>query len=460
MNLSTCPAEPTVRASRQPRYPPRVLTATSLFDGHDAAINIIRRLLVAEGAEVIHLGHNRAVTEIVSAAIQEDADAIAVSAYQGGHMEFYPCLLDQLALRGASDIPVFGGGGGVILAREIRALKQRGVRRIYTPEDGRKAGFSGIIADLLDQCDIEKPRLPDPSKDDYRLARRLTEIERGRLRGRENQELFLRAQQRRCRVPVVGITGTGGSGKSSVCDELIRRLRRDYGHDLKIAVLAVDPSRSKSGGALLGDRIRMNHVEAPAVFMRSLATRGSMTELPTCLPALTAALIDHGSDLVVIETPGIGQGASAIAAAVNFCVYVMTAQFGSGLQLEKIDMFDYAHLIAINKSDRPGSSNAVRSVEQHFRATASVSRPEQTQPRIYPTCASYHNDSGMEALYAALLQRLLDRGFSRPAAGRTERNRTTTDGCAPISGPRSTAVLADAGKPARTFPVHSRGLCP
>ena len=324
----------------------RFVTAASLFDGHDAAINIMRRILQASGAEVIHLGHNRSVDEVVSAALQEDVQGIAVSSYQGGHLEFFKYMLDLLRERGGEHIRVFGGGGGVIVPAEIEALQAYGVARIYSPEDGQKMGLQGMINDMLARCDFD-PVVKQPKT----LAQIITALELGALK---NKPESARA------VPVLGITGTGGAGKSSLTDELVRRFRLDYGDTLKIAVLSVDPTRRKTGGALLGDRIRMNAIHHPAIFMRSLATRGTGSEISAATAEAIAACKAAGYELVIVETAGIGQGDAAIVPHVDVSLYVMTPEFGAASQLEKIDMLDFADLVAINKFDKRGSLDALR----------------------------------------------------------------------------------------------------
>src|SRR5262245_6110593 len=331
----------------------RFVTAASLFDGHDASINIMRRILQASGAEVIHLGHNRSVDEIVTAALQEDVQGIAVSSYQGGHVEFFRYMLDLLKQRGGAHIKVFGGGGGVIVADEIAELQAYGVTRIYSPEDGQRMGLQGMINDMLAKCDFE-PSATEPKT----LAQTITALELGVLK---NKPQSAKA------VPVLGITGTGGAGKSSLTDELVRRFRLDHGEKLKIAVLSVDPTSRKTGGALLGDRIRMNAIHAPGVFMRSLATRDTGKEISAALGGAIAACKAEGYDLVLVETAGIGQGDAAIVPHVDASLYVMTPEFGAASQLEKIDMLDFADFVAINKFDRRGAEDALRDVRKQLQ---------------------------------------------------------------------------------------------
>jgi isobutyryl-CoA mutase len=397
----------------------RFVTATSLFDGHDAAINIMRRILQSQGAEVIHLGHNRSVREIVAAAIQEDVDGIAVSSYQGGHMEYFEYLVDQLKSHHAASIKVFGGGGGVIQPDEIEALQRYGVTRIYSPEDGQRMGLQGMIEDVMRRC-AEKPRqesddgTADLTSDDWRtLARILTRIECGALPAVLRRQLIHRARTRKENVAVVGITGPGGAGKSSVTDELIRRFRIDYQDTLKIAIIAVDPSRIKTGGALLGDRIRMNAIDSPNIFMRSMATRDALTEIPAALPNSIQAMAAYGFDLIIVETPGIGQGDTGIAPLVDRSLYVMTSEFGAGTQLEKVSMLDFADLVAINKFDRKGSKDALRDVQKQMQRNREAFTTAPAEMPVFGTIASHMNDDGMTALYQRLRAMLADRGLRR-----------------------------------------------
>ena len=354
-----------------PVHPVRVVTATSLFDGHDAAINIMRRILQSQGAEVIHLGHNRSVGEIVDAAVQEDAQAVAVSSYQGGHNEFFRYLVDLLRERGAGHVRVYGGGGGVIIPSEIAELQAYGVAHIFSPEDGARLGLAAMVNQILADCDAD-PLSRGPAVsiealytgDLLALARVITAVELGALEPSILDEIVATAAARE--VPVLGITGTGGSGKSSLTDELVRRVRRDQGDKLRIAVVAVDPTRRRTGGALLGDRIRMNAIEGPSVFFRSLATRSGTSEVPDHLDHVVAGCKAAGFDLVIVETPGIGQGDAGIVGHVDTSLYVMTPEFGAASQLEKIDMLDLADVVAINKFDRRGGADALRDVRRQF----------------------------------------------------------------------------------------------
>jgi methylmalonyl-CoA mutase len=385
----------------------RFVTATSLFDGHDASINIFRRILQASGAEVIHLGHNRSVEEIVTAALQEDVQGIAVSSYQGGHVEYFRYMIDLLRARGGGHVKVFGGGGGVIVREEIEALQDYGVARIYAPEDGQHLGLQGIIDDMLMTADFDpvaeaQATLDGLSDGDERiLARVITALEAGVLDPGLRRALH-EAADKAAAVPVLGITGTGGAGKSSVTDELVRRFRLDD-PERHIALIAIDPSKRKSGGALLGDRIRMNAIDGGQVYMRSLATRGSESETPACLPDIIAACKAAGFDLVIVETPGIGQGDAGIVAQVDCSLYVMTPEFGAASQLEKIDMLDFADLVAINKFDRRGARDALRDVRKQVqRGREAFSQSPEEMP-VYGTIAAHFNDDGVTALYHGLL---------------------------------------------------------
>lgn len=396
----------------------RFLTAASLFDGHDAAINIMRRMLQASGAEVIHLAHNRSVQEIVSAALQEDVDAIAISSYQGGHIEYFKYLVDKLRELGASHIKIFGGGGGVIIPSEIDELHAYGVTRIYSPADGQEIGLQGMIDDMLKQTrsNESRPAIPGlealTSGNFADLTRTITAIENNDYGESELASLQAMAEQA-SPTPILGITGTGGAGKSSTTDEIVRRFRQDSGDDLKIAVLAIDPTRKKTGGALLGDRIRMNAINHDNIFMRSLATRNAAVEIPERLREILCAVRCAGFDLIIVETPGIGQGDAGIVPYVDTSLYVMTPEFGAASQLEKIDMLDYADVFAINKFDRKGSEDALRDVaKQVQRNRAAFDRAPDQMP-VFGTIASKFNDDGITALYQALLPELRQHGLKQ-----------------------------------------------
>src|SRR6266436_274767 len=387
----------------------RFVTAASLFDGHDASINIMRRILQASGAEVIHLGHNRSVEEIVRAALQEDVQGIAVSSYQGGHIEFFKYMLDLLRSRGGEHIKVFGGGGGVIVPAEIQELQDYGVARIYSPEDGLRLGLQGMINDMLARCDFD-PAQHAPKelkKGDLRaLAQTITALEAGVSKAKD-----LLPKEKTEVVPVLGVTGTGGAGKSSLTDELVRRFRLDQGDDLRIAVLSVDPTRRKTGGALLGDRIRMNAIHSPGIFMRSFATRETGSSLSAALGDAIAACKAAGFELIIVETAGIGQGDAAIVPHVDASLYVMTPEFGAASQLEKIDMLDFADFVAINKFDRKGAEDALRDVRKQVQRNREAFRAAPDSMPVFGTIAARFNDDGVTALYHAIADKLADKGL-------------------------------------------------
>jgi methylmalonyl-CoA mutase len=396
-----------------PTHPVRVVTASSLFDGHDASINIMRRILQSQGAEVVHLGHNRSVQEVVEAAIEEDAQAIAVSSYQGGHVEYFEYLVESLAERGASHVRVYGGGGGVIVHDEIARLARSHVR-IFSPDDGQRLGLVGMINEIVRDCDLDVWEVARADLDavlsgDVRaLARAISGAEAGHLDGAFRQSLRDAASSRA--VPVLGITGTGGSGKSSLTDELVRRLRVDQQDKLRVAVVAVDPTRRKGGGALLGDRIRMNSLAPGHTFFRSLATRGAH-EIPEALTDVITILQASGHDLVVVETPGIGQGDAGIVPFVDTSLYVMTPEFGAASQLEKIDMLDFADAVAINKFERRGAADALRDVgRQLVRNRGSFGKQPEEMP-VFGTSAATFNDDGVTALYQHLRGLLAEQGL-------------------------------------------------
>ena len=395
-----------------PRYRVRFITAASLFDGHDASINIIRRMLQAGGVEVIHLGHNRSVKEIVDAAIEEDVQGIAVSSYQGGHVEFFRYMLDMLRDNGRGEIRVFGGGGGVIVPEEIRELEAYGITRIYSPEHGQRIGLRGIIEDMVHRADFYPGEGLVPNLESTRplsrsdLARVITLLENETAPRGLMTSLEQRAANLGRKVPVLGITGTGGSGKSSLTDELILRWRLDHEDQLRVAVLAIDPSRRRSGGALLGDRIRMNAIDGDSVYLRSLATRSAVVEVPPKLPDIITATKAAGFDLIIVETPGIGQGDAGIVSHVDVSLYVMTPEFGSASQLEKIDMLDFADCVAINKFDRKGADDALRDVRKQFQRNQTAFETDVAALPVFGTIASHFNDDGVTALYQELSLRL------------------------------------------------------
>ena len=400
-----------------PKHPIRVVTATSLFDGHDASINIMRRILQDAGVEVIHMGHNRSAKEIVDAAVQEDVQGVAVSSYQGGHLEFFKYIVDLLKERNASHIRVFGGGGGVIIPEEIKELESYGVAKIYSPEDGARLGLRGMIdhmIQLMDFSTIEKRDIDVENlspENTFMLAGLITALEQAKAK-EDGHLAKLRSQVQKQignrKIPVIGITGTGGAGKSSLTDELILRFLNDF-KDLKLGVISSDPSRRKTGGALLGDRIRMNAIENPRVYMRSLATRGSRTEIPHALAETIDVMKAAGFDLVIAETAGIGQGDSGIIELVDVSIYVMTSEFGAATQLEKIDMLDFAHLVVVNKYEKRGGEDAVRDVRKQVQRNRKAwGKPLADMP-VYGTIAAKFNDDGVTALYHGIIDALSDK---------------------------------------------------
>ncbi|MDE3204918.1 MAG: methylmalonyl-CoA mutase family protein [Acidobacteriota bacterium] len=440
----------------RPAHPVRFVTAASLFDGHDAAINIMRRLLQAQGAEVVHLGHNRSVDEVVTAAVQEDVQGVAVSSYQGGHVEYFRYLVDRLREEGRPEVRVYGGGGGTITPSEIRELHDYGVARLFSPQDGQSMGLAAMVNSLIAECDRRVADLTDAEfeallgGDTRALARGLSTAENGRL-STGQRDALLRAAGRR-HVPVLGVTGTGGSGKSSLTDELVQRFRLDQEDKLRIAVLAIDPTRRKGGGALLGDRIRMNSIgSGERVFFRSFATRDAGSDMPACLDDAVAACKAAGFDLVIVETPGIGQGDSAVVPHVDVPLYVMTPEFGSASQLEKIDMLDYAAAVAINKFERRGGEDALRDVRRTLaRDPDRMGLPLEDLP-VFGTVASRFADDGVTALYQFLRSELgLPAGVLSPVEGRT-----STRGHSIVPADR-TRYLADVAAAVRSYHDQTR----
>jgi len=394
-----------------PRHPVRFVTAASLFDGHDASINIMRRILQSQGCEVIHLGHDRSVEQVVRAALQEDVQGIAVSSYQGGHVEYFSYLREMLNEQGASHIRIYGGGGGVIVPSEIALLADRGVK-IFSPEDGQRLGLVGMIGTMVEECDVALEEIPSLeavlSGQDTALARAITLLEDGRAP--EGLRAGILSAATASTTPVLGITGTGGSGKSSLTDELLRRFRADQEGKLRIAVIAVDPTRRKGGGALLGDRIRMNAVDLGNVYFRSLATRRPGSEIPDHLSDVIAACrTTH--DLVIVETPGIGQGDAGIVPFCDASLYVMTPEFGAASQLEKIDMLDFADAVAINKFERRGAEDARRDVARQLMRNREAFGSSWEDMPVYGTSAARFADDGVTALYLNLRDLLVEKGL-------------------------------------------------
>jgi isobutyryl-CoA mutase len=433
-----------------PEHPVRFVTAASLFDGHDAAINIMRRILQRQGAEVIHLGHNRSVDEVVSAAIQEDVQGVAVSSYQGGHIEYFTYLVELLRERGAGHVRVYGGGGGVIVPREIELLHTRGVSRIFSPEDGQRLGLPGMINSMIRECDVDLAASQPESFDGLftgepaTLARTLTFAEAGRLPS------GLDLTPRRA-VPVLGITGTGGSGKSSLTDELVRRFRLDQEDKLRIAVLAVDPTRRRGGGALLGDRIRMNSLSGDRVFVRSMATRGTDSSLPERLGDMIGVLKAAGFDLVIVETPGIGQGDAGIVPFVDRSLYVMTPEFGAASQLEKIDMLDFADVVAINKFERRGADDARRDVGRQLVRNREAFGASWEDMPVFGTSAATFNDDGVTALYHHVRDLLAKDGLAVRESRLRRPERKTSSDYAAIIPPQRVRYLSEIAETVRGY---------
>ena len=392
--------------------PLRFVTAASLFDGHDAAINIMRRLIQARGAEVIHLGHNRSVDDIVRAAIQEDADGIAVSSYQGGHNEFFRYMIDRLSESGAGHIKVFGGGGGTITPDEIKSLMEYGVERIYHPHDGMELGLEAMIEDLVKRTATGRRTIGAPTTVDRaditNIAATISALEEGVYSDVELSTLRKQWQVQAGQVPVIGITGTGGAGKSSVTDELLNRFLACF-KDLRIAVLAVDPTRRRTGGALLGDRIRMNSLRSERVYMRSIATRRQHLATSEMLSDHILFLKSLGFDLVIVETAGIGQGDSEIVDMVDFSVYVMTSEYGAASQLEKIDMLDFADLIVLNKYDKRGAEDALRDIRKQWKRNHVAFAVADDEIPVFPTIASQFNDPGVSWMFKQLCRRVVQK---------------------------------------------------
>ncbi|MEM9917355.1 MAG: methylmalonyl-CoA mutase family protein [Bacteroidota bacterium] len=404
-------------APYQPNHKVRIVTAASLFDGHDAAINIMRRIMQSSGAEIIHLGHNRSVQEIVETAIQEDVQGIAITSYQGGHNEFFKYMYDLLKERGAGHIKIFGGGGGTILPSEIEELHNYGIDRIYSPDDGRKMGLQGMINDVLQKCDFPVGQQLNGElkhfgeKEAHSIARLISAIENF---PQENQQWLdqIRKDLDKKVIPVLGITGTGGAGKSSLVDELIRRFLLDF-KDKHIAIISVDPSKRKTGGALLGDRIRMNAIHpaiaAGRVYMRSLATRQSNLALSKHVQGAVDILKAAGFDLIILETSGIGQSDTEIVDHSDLSLYVMTPEYGAATQLEKIDMLDFADIIAINKFDKRGAQDALRDVKKQYQRNHQLWDQAPESMPVYGTIASQFNDPGTNTVYRKIIDTVVEK---------------------------------------------------
>ena len=447
----------------KPKNHIRVVTATSLFDGHDAAINIMRRILQDTGAEVIHLGINRSVQEIVDAAIEEDVQGVAVSSYQGGHLEYFKYMLDLLKEKGASHIKVFGGGGGVIVPDEIKELEKYGVVKIYSPEDGSKLGLQGIINHMVKHLDFSTVRdsnfdFASLSPDNkLMVANLITAIELAKAEDNGNlaklrSEILKKIGDRK--IPVIGITGTGGSGKSSLIDEIILRFLQDI-KDINVAIISCDPSRRKTGGALLGDRIRMNAIGDQRIYMRSIATRRSNTEIPDALPEAIEVVKAAGFDLVIAETAGIGQGDSNIIDLVDLSMYVMTSEFGAASQLEKIDMLDFADLIAVNKYEKRGGEDAVRDVSKQVQRNRNAWDKSPKEMPVFGTIASKFNDDGLTALYHAILDTIAEKAGVKFESNLPRSNTKTSTSKTIIIPPERTRYLSEIADTIRDYHRHT-----
>jgi len=386
----------------------RIVTAASLFDGHDAAINIMRRIMQAKGAEIIHLGHNRSVLEIVECAIEEDVQGIAITSYQGGHVEFFKYMKDLLEQNGCGHIKIFGGGGGTILPSEIEELHNYGITKIYSPDDGRKMGLEGMIEDVIKSCDYTlndsgeyKNAMTLGEVNDVRkIARQITNVENG-IMGNEQWAIDKEAKGKT--IPVLGITGTGGAGKSSVTDEIVRRFLNGY-TDKTIAVISVDPSKKKTGGALLGDRIRMNAISSPRAYMRSLATRESEKALSKYVQEAIDICKAAGYDFIILESAGVGQSDASILDYCDVSMYVMTPEYGAASQLEKINMLDYADVVCVNKFDKAGALDALHDVRKQYKRNHTLFAAKDEELPIVGTIAAQFNDAGVNELFERLME--------------------------------------------------------
>ena len=388
----------------------RIVTAASLFDGHDAAINIMRRIMQSKGAEIIHLGHNRSVLEIVECAIEEDVQGIAITSYQGGHVEFFKYMKDLLDDNGCGHIKIFGGGGGTILPNEIEELHNYGITKIYSPDDGRRMGLEGMIEDVIMQCDFElkgngeykNPMTLGEVNDIRKIARQITNVENGVAITVNDQRSTINS------IPVLGITGTGGAGKSSVTDEIVRRFLNNY-IDKTIAVISVDPSKKKTGGALLGDRIRMNSISSPRAYMRSLATRESEKALSKYVQEAIDICKAAGYDFIILESAGVGQSDASILDYCDVSMYVMTPEYGAASQLEKINMLDYADIVCVNKFDKAGALDALHDVRKQYKRNHNLWTAKDEELPIIGTIAAQFNDAGVNELFERLMEKIAEK---------------------------------------------------
>ncbi len=437
----------------------RIVTAASLFDGHDAAINVMRRIFQSSGAEVIHLGHDRSVNEIVNTAIQEDVQAVAITSYQGGHMEYFKYMHDLLAEAGCGHIKIFGGGGGVILPYEIEELQAYGIERIYSPDDGRHMGLQGMINDVLQRCDFAAGNISEVNHDDIiksdygALAALITAIENSN----PARESIIKELGKTCEeinTPVLGLTGTGGAGKSSMIDELIRRFKT-YNPDMRIAVISVDPTKRKTGGALLGDRIRMNVINQPGIYMRSMATRQANLALSRYVKDTVCVVKKAGFDLIILESSGIGQSDTEIIDFSDLSMYIMTPEFGAATQLEKIGMLDYADIIAINKFDKRGALDALRDVKKQFVRNHKLWDAVVDELPVFGTMASQFNDAGVNELFSHLVEKINNRfgtSYNGIPVGLVGLERQY------IIPPKRTRYLAEIAETVRHYNIHSEQM--
>jgi len=446
----------------QPKNNIRVVTATSLFDGHDASINIMRRILQGTGVEVIHLGHNRSVQEIVDAAIEEDAQGIALSSYQGGHVEFFKYMVDLLKENHAHHIKVFGGGGGVIVPEEIKELEDYGVTKIYSPEDGASLGLQGMINHMVKTLDFPVFAVDDidlgelSTENKPNVARALSIVELLKAGNKKQKEKLAAIKQALIKTrakknsQVIGITGTGGAGKSSLTDEIIQRILKST-TDIKLAIISCDPSRRKTGGALLGDRIRMNAISTPRVYMRSFATRQSNTEVPEVLPEAIDVVKAAGFDIIFAETAGIGQGDSKITDLVDLSIYVMTSEFGAATQLEKIDMLDFADIVVVNKFEKRGSEDALRDVRKQVQRNRQAFGTSSEDMPVFGTIASKFNDDGVTALCTAIFNQLKEKNGITFSSNLPDTSIKASTSKTIIIPPERTRYLSEVTETIRTY---------